>query len=300
MLAGAALAACGTSDAGDNSRKTTYVLVHGSFHGAWCFELVKAILEGQGHPVVAHDLPGHGLLAAIPLAYSQFPRTVAFNTEVSPVAGITAKDYVDQVAGIVQTQVTNGSGPVVLLGHSMGGLVIQAVAERLGPSKIKRLVYLSAFMPADGKAPADVLALPSQSDALVLSLLLADPAQVGALRIDPNSPDPVYAARAKAAFYGDVDDTIVRSTLNMLTPDDPAQPFSIAIALSSANWGSIPRTFIKCLRDFAVRPGTADAMIADADVFSPSNKTQVVTLDTSHSSFLSQPQALSDVLLAAA
>jgi len=295
-IGGAALAACASSDA-EPLPKTTFVLVHGSWHGAWCFEPVSALLTQSGYPVIAKDLPGHGLTAGFPAAYSTFPRTAAFSTEPSPLAGVTLADYVAQITATVDAAVSAGSGPVILLGHSMGGLPIQVAAERLGPTKIKRLVYLAAFMVGNNKSAGDVLGWPTQSDSPVPGLLRSDPAATGALRIDPDSPDAAYAASAKAAFYGDVSAATVRAAMNLLTPDDPAQPFGQTIVVTAASWGAIPRTFIKCQRDFAVRPGTVDRMVAEADAFTPGNRTDVISLDTSHSPFFSQPQALATVLL---
>ena len=298
-IAGAALAACGGSSA-ETIRPSTYVLVHGSWHGAWCFEQLRPWLETAGHPVIARDLPGRGLNASFPVAYSVQPRPAAFATEPSPVALVTLKDCVDAVSASIESAVAQGSGPVVLLGHSSGGITIQAVAEALGPTKVKRLVYLAAWMPPNGKSVIDLLGAPEESDNLAAPLILADPAAIGALRIDPNSSNATYAANAKAAFYADVPQAMVSAVFNLLTPDDPIQPYTAVAAVTAARWGTIPRTMIKGLQDRAVRPAMIDKMVSDADAFTPNNKTQVLAMNTSHSPFLSQPKALADLLLALA
>ena len=295
-IAGATLAACGGASA-ETARPTTYVLVHGSWHAAWCFEPLRHWLEAAGHPVIARDLPGRGLSAKFPLAYSVFPRSAAFATEVSQVASIVLKDCVDTVSAIIENAVAQGSGPVVLVGHSSGGITIQAVAEALGPTKVKRLVYLAAWMTPNGKSVIDLLGSPEEAGNLAAPLILADPAVIGALRIDPNSTDTAYAANAGAAFYADVPAASIAAVLNLLTPDDPVQPYAAVSAVTAERWGSIPRTMIKCLRDRALLPAMIDKMVADADAFTPSNKTQVLAMDTSHSPFLSQPKALADMLL---
>ena len=298
-VAGAALAACGSSSA-ETVRPTTYVLVHGSWHAAWCFEPLRPLLEAAGHPVIARDLPGRGLNARFPSAYSVQPRPPAFATEVSPVASVVLRDCVDAVSASIESAIAQGSGPVVLLGHSSGGITIQAVAEALGPTKIKRLVYLAAWMPPNGKSVLDLLGSPEEADNLAAPLILADPAAIGALRIDPNSNDAAYAAKVRAAFYADVPEATVAAVFNLLTPDDPVQPYAAIAAVTAARWGSIPRTMIKGLQDRAVRPAMIDKMVADADAFTPNNRTQVLALNTSHSPFLSQPKALADLLLALA
>ena len=298
-IAGAALAACGGASA-ETTRPTTFVLVHGSWHAAWCFGALRPWLEAAGHPVIARDLPGRGLNARFPLAYSVQPRPPAFATEVSPVAAVVLKDCVDAVSASVENAIAQGSGPMVLRGHSSGGIIIQAVAEALGPTKVKRLVYLAAWMPANGKSVLDLLGAPEEADNLAAPLILADPGVVGALRIDPNSSDAAYAAKARAAFYADVPEATVAAVFNLLTPDDPVQPYAAVAAVTAARWGAIPRTVIKGLQDRAVRPRMIDKMVTDADAFTPNNKTQVLTLETSHSPFLSQPKALADLLLALA
>lgn len=90
---------------------STYVLVHGAWHGAWCWKYVIPILENEGHNVIALDLPGHG-------------------EDKTPIPEITFDAYAKRVCKILDEQ----SEPVVLVGHSMGGAVISQVAEYL-PSK---------------------------------------------------------------------------------------------------------------------------------------------------------------------
>jgi pimeloyl-ACP methyl ester carboxylesterase len=110
---------------------TTFVLVHGAFHGGWCWYKVAALLEGRGHKVLAPDLPGHGRNAAGPA---------------------TLGGYVDHVAGILRGQ----PEPVVLVGHSMGGAVITGAGEA-APEAVRRIVYLTAFLGPDGVSMSGAL-----------------------------------------------------------------------------------------------------------------------------------------------
>ena len=84
----------------------TYVLVHGAWHGAWCWNKVAPLLEAKGHTVVAPDLPGHG-------------------DDDTPRAGVTLESYAKKVADVVSAQ----DEKVILVGHSMGGIAITAGAE---------------------------------------------------------------------------------------------------------------------------------------------------------------------------
>jgi len=98
---------------------STYVLIHGAWHGAWCWKNIIPFLEKNGHKVVAPDLPGHG-------------------EDKRPIAEVTLQAYTDRVCQILDEQ----SEPVILVGHSMGGVVITQTAE-YRPEKIKSLYLLS-------------------------------------------------------------------------------------------------------------------------------------------------------------
>ena len=95
---------------------SSFVLVHGSFHGGWCWDAVAARLTAAGHRVAAPDLPGRGADAAT-------------------LAALSLDDYAARIAEVVAAQ----AEPVVLVGHSMGGLVAQETYFR-HPELVKALV----------------------------------------------------------------------------------------------------------------------------------------------------------------
>ena len=107
---------------------TCFVLVHGAHHGGWCWYKLAALLEARGHRVHAPDLPGHGRNAAMPS---------------------TLAAYVDHITAILDGE----EGPVVLLGHSMGGAAITGAGEAR-PKKVAHIVYLSAFITEPGQSMA--------------------------------------------------------------------------------------------------------------------------------------------------
>ena len=107
---------------------STYILVHGAFHGGWCYEKVVPLLEAAGHTAIAVDLPGHG-------------------DNKAPMHEVTLDAYVDHACGVIAAQ----SERVILVGHSLGGLTITQAAERLS-DKVAWVVYLTAVMPANGSA----------------------------------------------------------------------------------------------------------------------------------------------------
>jgi pimeloyl-ACP methyl ester carboxylesterase len=112
----------------------TFVLVHGGWHGGWCWQKVIPFLEEASHEVYAPTLTG---LAE---------RT----SELSPDIGL--ETHIQDVVGLLVEKNLHG---VILVGHSYGGMVITGVVDAV-PERIAHLVYLDTFVPRDGEAMADV------------------------------------------------------------------------------------------------------------------------------------------------
>jgi len=297
-IAGAAAAACGGSNAADNQGKPTFVFVHGAWHGAWCFSRVAQLLAEQGYQSFLVDLPGHGMQALLPKAYTSKPQNIAgLATELSPLASLSIDDYRNAVLAAIRGLVAAGSGPVILVGHSLGGVTIGAVAEA-APSLIRRLVYLTAFVPIKlPNALQYMLAEPSFATSQLPQLAVADPMSVAALRINFDSADPSYVAATKSCFYHDVPDDRFAAIANLLTPDEPAGPPILApVTLTRASWGTVPRAFIRCTADRCIPISGQDQMIAEADAFTPGNAFVQKTLNSSHSPFASAPAELVSLL----
>lgn len=281
-----------------NKTSTThaFVLVHGAWHGAWTYERVIPELARQGIFAVARDLPAHGLNARFPAAFSSRPLDPAsFASQPSPVAATSLDDYADSVMATIDQMRAMGFDKVTLVGHSMGGVVVTAVGQ-MAPEKISQLVYLTAFMPASNVPAVAYIGAAQNAGELVGQQFLADPMQVGALRIDHRSADPGYRARTKLAFFGDLSDEQFDAIAHLMTPDVPAQPMATPVTLSADRWGALPRHYVRCSQDMAIRPALQARFIAEADVFTPGNRTVVHDMDTSHSPFFSQPAALASLL----
>ena len=229
-----------------------FVLVHGAMHGAWCWEDVAARLTAKGHRVVVPELPGHGRRAA----------------EVGH-AGALAYGR-----AVADAMAQAGVSRAVLVGHSMGGLVIAKTAE-LCPQRIAHLVFLAAVVPADGSS----IALANMSAPARAALL----AQVIG-RGDGMFRHPAETAWAR--WMGDLPrhDPRVARALSLLTPQ-AARPFFERVDLRRFDTLAIPRTYIRCRRDAAVVPERAAANAARLGV-------RPIDLDAAHDPMLSQPESL--------
>ena len=114
--------------------QATYVLVHGAWHGSWCWKRVRQQLGDTGHQVFTPTLTGLGERSHLNSA------TVDLSTHIADVASLLRWEELSDV---------------ILCGHSYGGLVISGVVDRV-PDRIRALVYLDAFVPEDGECLFDI------------------------------------------------------------------------------------------------------------------------------------------------
>ena len=221
----------------------TVVLVHGAWHGAWCWDEVVSRLDDAGVPNVAVE-----------------------NPSVASAPSDLAAD------GDNLTNVLDGiEGPIVLVGHSYGGAVI---TDAGGHPQVEHLVYLTAFALDEGESVMDNQLTGGEDTTLAEALQLdgdvfnVDPARIVDSFFHDCTPD--VAARAAAQF----------SPMSM--PALSGTPRRIA-------WRAKPATYIVCTDDHALPVALQQANAARIGT--------VVELPTSHSPFLSDPDALAAVLV---
>lgn len=130
----------------------------------------------------------------------------------------------------------------------------------------------------------------------LLAALRADPAVVGAARLDPGCPDDEYRALLRNAFYNDVDRAVADAALALVGCDAPIALGTGTTELTASRWGSIPRTYVVCERDNTMPPAVQRRFIRGADAAFPDVQTRVVELDASHSPLLSMPDRLASVI----
>ena len=194
------------------------VLVHGAWHGAWCFGALQAELDRRGIPSLAIDLPGHG---ASPLPLTDF--------------------YGDaqSVADVLSSLRTRGIENVVLAGHSYGGAVISQAASII--SNVSHLVYLAAFAPENGQSVmSQLMAMPRHDTALGGAMVVVDDANT---TINPEL--------AQEALYGRCEPAVVRASIARLSPQPMA---TMTQEVTGSPRETIPSTYVLCLQDQAVHP----------------------------------------------
>jgi pimeloyl-ACP methyl ester carboxylesterase len=233
---------------------SSIVLVHGAWHGGWCWEKLVPLLEERGHKVVALDLPGHG-------------------GDRTPASDVTLAAYADRVARALDGE----AGPVVLVGHSMGGIVISEAAERR-PEKIRLLVYLTAFLLPNGET---LLATAQTDEEAIISPYLDVDEERGIITVRED--------KARDIFYGDCPEEDAERARERLIPQ-PLAPFVTPVGVSEQNFGRVRRAYVECLRDRAIGPATQKRMYEALPC------EEVVSLETDHSPFLSAPEELAGIL----
>jgi pimeloyl-ACP methyl ester carboxylesterase len=235
---------------------TTFVLVHGAWHGGWCWEKLAPLLEAQGHRVLAPDLPGHG-------------------ADRTPIQGVSLDAYTKRICDVIAAQ----REPVVLVGHSMGGVVISSVAERV-PERLRTLVYLAAFLIGDGESVGSAARGDAES---ILG---------GYFEVAPDGLScTVKPEGVKPSFYAECDEADIARARARLVPQ-ALEPFNAVLHCTEGRAGRVPRVYVECLRDRAIGIAKQRSLVAARPC------AKVLTLDTDHSPFYSTPTELAAHLAA--
>jgi pimeloyl-ACP methyl ester carboxylesterase len=150
------------------STSPTLILVHGAWHGGWCYSRVARILRAKGYDVFTPTLTGLGERSHL----------------ASP--AVNASIHVQDILNVIEFE---GLNDVVLVGHSYGGSIITAVADAI-PEKIRSLVYLDGFIGEDGKSLFDM-------DAPAATAAYVDMAQSNGGHTVPPLPAAVFGVNPK-------------------------------------------------------------------------------------------------------
>jgi pimeloyl-ACP methyl ester carboxylesterase len=243
-----------------------FVLVHGGFHGAWCWSRLIPELRMLGHEAIAVDLPGHG----------------ARRDEESTVAGRR---------GAIVEVMESGD---VLVGHSGGGYDITLAADA-APQKVGHLVYLAAALPIEGRPLLEASGgrAAAEIEENGRTQLMTD--ETGMMRfVRLNEHGRMECSDFEATrefFYHDCDEASARWAFDQLSPA-PVEFLQEEIRLGNFWTANLPRSYILCLQDRAAPRSLSERMIDRLGVVP-------LEIDASHSPFLSQPRALAKLLVAA-
>jgi pimeloyl-ACP methyl ester carboxylesterase len=234
-----------------------FVLVHGAYGGAWCWEPVTAPLEAAGHTVETLDLPGAG-------------------DDETPVEGVTLESCAERVCALLAQR----SEPAVLVGHSMGGVIVTQAAARV-PELVESLIFVCAFMPSDGQSLLDLTRLPEGKDDMIQANIVVEG--------DPPVAFLAEEATAEAIYNCCTPEQAARAVARRRP--QPVAPFETPVRIDDAVLASIPRSYVVATRDQSIPPALQRRMIREHPC------RQVVELDTDHAPYLSATDELVAALI---
>lgn len=238
-----------------------FVLVHGGFHGAWCWEQTIDELRRLGHDAVAVDIPGHG-------------------TRLEEEATLAGRR--DAIVSVLRP----GD---VLVGHSGGGFDITLAADA-APDRVAHIIYLAAALPREGRTYPEAMAMRNAEDGdfdgdVGEMLAYLHFAEDGAMTFADHEGAWKY-------FYHDCDEQTARWAFERLCPERFGETTVMPVSVPRFWAANLPRSFILCLQDRSMPRWLADTVIHRLGV-------EPLTIDTSHSPFLSRPAELAELLVRA-
>jgi pimeloyl-ACP methyl ester carboxylesterase len=243
-----------------------FVFVHGGFHAAWCWDRTIAALGELGHDGVAVDLPGHG-------ARVEEESTLANRRDA-----------------IVSALHSGDGAKSVLVGHSGGGFDATLAADAR-PDLVSHVVYLAAALPRENKTYPEAMAMRDADDELgdtfdgdvgeMLSYLHFD--DEGAMTFADFDGAWKY-------FYHDCDEETARWAFDRLGPERFGDTTVTPVSVPRFWAADLPRSYILCLQDKSMPRWLADTVARRLGV-------EQLTIDASHSPFLSRPQELAELLV---
>jgi len=232
---------------------SVYILLHGAWHGAWCWEKVIPLLQQAGHTVIAPDLPGHGQ-----------------DTTVRSL--ITQATYVQSVGAIL----VDLPEKVIVVGHSGAGCLISQLGEYYADN-IKKLVYLSAFIP---RPQESVCSLLSEQKPTAFSQKMVMNIQENAIYF-PFGLWRRFGCQRLDKAHGEA----IASRLCV----EPLAPWQTPLQIISGGYEKLPKMVITCRFDRVLPLVTQKA-------FAQKIMAPIYSLDSDHSPFYSDPHALAALL----
>ncbi len=233
-----------------------YLIVHGAWQDSRPWAQVVALLEKQGHHVHAIDLPGHG------------------SNRNDDFTSMHLSNYVDCLITHVRSCVDGR--PLILVGHSMAGLVISQAVNEL---EIDKLVYVAAYLPSDGE---NLIALARRSNIPGLGNNMVFKQDTKRVELKPDNLQELF-------YYGCDEDVVVSAMAQL--QDEPLQPFFDKVVIDVKRFNVVKKEYIYCALDNTLCPQAQLWMAKRANC-------QIRTLQSGHSPYLSNPVELVQAITA--
>lgn len=230
------------------------VLVHGAFGRAAVWDRVAPGLRAAGHDVETLDLPGQG-------------------DDDTPVAEVTLDRYARRVC-----EVLADGPPAVLVGHSMGGMVItQAASQR--PDKLAGLIYVAAFLPQPGESLIEITHMPEAAgDSVQANIVVEGDPPVASMPPEA-APEALYHCCTQEQIEWAMPRRAGQPVIPFTNPFTPPEA-------GRAAFDALPRAYVTCLQDRAIRPAAQKVMYTRAGC------DPVLEIDTDHSPWLGRVDEL--------
>ena len=236
---------------------STFVFVAGGWHGGWAWKRVSDPLRAQGHEVFTPTLTGLGERAHL----------------LSP--SVDLETHIEDILGVLEWEDLRN---VTLVGHSYGGMVITAIADRAG-DRLARLVYLDALWPEDCESVADVIGEEAAKN-------------VENAGVDPMRPPLILGGTELAKMLGVTDEDDIEWLASKLTPQPPSS-LTQPLRLKRSAPG-VPVVFVTCTQTKMEGPELSLARAKARAEKDPS--VRVVALDAPHNAMVTHPREVVELL----
>lgn len=229
------------------------VLVHGAFENADTYRHIIPGLKQKGYKVINVNLPGHG-------------------EDKTELKDISLGSYLDKVLIEIGAEKN-----IILVGHSLGGIIISAVAEKIA-AQIDKLIYIAAFIPQNGESLLTISKRDTQS-IFAASLVFSE----------DHSTATIKPERLSDLFCADCNEEEAEA-LHLSNQPEPMHPLGEVVTVTAQNFGRIPKYYVYAIQDWAIGIHLQKAMVADTPVV------KSFSLNTGHNPHLSQPLAIVKII----
>ena len=235
--------------------KKQCILIHGAWHGGWCWDGVAKELEKKGYAATAPTMPGH---------HQKDDRST-----------IALEDYIDKIMAVVNET----DAPVVLVGHSSAGFLVQSVAAKI-PEKIDHLIFINAFLLQDGKCQFDMV-----------PPILAQGMTKAANESQDNCV-PVMEDFVRNTLMADAPVEKQDELISRLVPQ-PLALFTTPVSIVGFDKGRFRKTVLFCTEDVSLPEGAYLGMAQGL------GEHDVVKLDIGHEGLFTHPQLVANGIIEA-